>query len=59
MKLAMFDDFTPGVLNGDRVVDISDAVSGIPHLSPQELMAGIIADFDSRSRRHRGAGRQV
>ena len=47
MKLAMFNDFTPGVLDGNRVVDISDAVAGVPHLSPQELMAGIIAEFES------------
>ena len=46
MKLAMFDDFTPGVLNGNSVVDISEAVSGIAHLSPHELMAGIIANFN-------------
>ena len=47
MKLVMFNDFVPGVLDGSRVVDISSAVSGIPHMSPQELMSGIIADFDS------------
>ena len=47
MKLVMFDDFKPGVLSGNSVVDISEAVGGIAHLSPQELMAGIIADFDS------------
>ena len=47
MKLVMFNDFVPGVLSGDRVVDISSVVAGIPHMSPQELMAGIIADFDS------------
>ena len=47
MKLVMFNDFTPGVLDGNRVVDISSAVSDIPHMSPQELMSGIIADFDS------------
>ena len=47
MRLVMFDDFVPGVLDGNSVVDVSDAVSGVPHLSPHELMAGIIADFDS------------
>ena len=47
MKLVMFNDFVPGVLDGNRVVDISSAVSGVPHMSPQELMSGIIADFDS------------
>ena len=47
MKLALFDDFVPGVLKGGSVVDISSAVAGVPRMSPQELMAGIIADFDS------------
>ena len=47
MKLVMFNDFVPGMLDGNKVVDISPAVSGIPHMSPQELMSGIIADFDS------------
>ena len=47
MKLVMFNDFVPGVLDGNRVVDISSAVSDIPHMSPQELMSGIIANFDS------------
>ena len=47
MRLVMFNDFVPGVLDGNRVVDISPAVSEIPHMSPQELMSGIIADFDS------------
>ncbi len=47
MKLVMFNDFTPGVLDGNRVVDISPAVSDVPHMSPQELMSGIIASFDS------------
>ena len=47
MKLVMFNDFVPGVLDGSRVVDISSAVSDIPHMSPQELMSGIIANFDS------------
>ena len=47
MKLVMFNDFVPGVLDGSRVVDISPAVGEIPHMSPQELMSGIIADFQS------------
>ena len=47
MKLVMFNDFVPGVLDGNRVVDISSAVSDIPHMSPQELMSGLIANFDS------------
>ena len=47
MKLVLFNDFTPGVLKGDAVVDISDAVSGVPHIDGQTLMSGIIENFDS------------
>ena len=47
MKLVMFNDFVPGALDGNMIVDISPAVSEIPHMSPQELMSGIIANFDS------------
>ena len=53
LRLVMFNDFVPGVLDGNRVVDISPAVSEIPHMSPQELMSGIIADFDSLKREYR------
>ena len=47
MKLVLFDNYVPGVLSGDRVVDISSAASGVKHMSAQELMAGIISEFAS------------
>jgi 2-keto-4-pentenoate hydratase/2-oxohepta-3-ene-1,7-dioic acid hydratase in catechol pathway len=47
MKLLFFDDFKLGVLSGDRVVDVTDVVHGIPHTSPQDLMRGLIERFDS------------
>ena len=47
MKLVLFNDFVPGVLKGDRVVDISSAVEDIPRVNGQTLMAGIIERFDS------------
>lgn len=46
MKLLYFDDFKLGVLNGDRVVDVSAAVADIPHTGPHDLISGLIARFD-------------
>ncbi|MCC6174982.1 MAG: fumarylacetoacetate hydrolase family protein [Chloroflexi bacterium] len=45
MKLLFFDDFKLGVLAGDTVVDVSDAVRDIPHLEPQDLIVGLIERF--------------
>ncbi|MEA2640658.1 MAG: hypothetical protein QOF51_2052 [Chloroflexota bacterium] len=42
MKLLFFDDYTLGVLKGDMVVDVSDAVHDVPHLQPQDLIRGVI-----------------
>lgn len=47
MKLVFFDDFKLGVVNGDTVTDVSDAVADIPSISPQDTLSGLIADFDS------------
>ena len=46
MKLVLYDDFVPGVMKGDRVVDISSIVSDIPNISPQTLISGLIERFD-------------
>jgi 2-keto-4-pentenoate hydratase/2-oxohepta-3-ene-1,7-dioic acid hydratase in catechol pathway len=46
MKLVYFDDYRLGVLDGDKVVDVMDAVRDIPHLNPQELMRGLIERFE-------------
>ncbi len=46
MKLLFFDDFRLGVLKGDdAVVDVSNAVSSVPHTGPQDLISGVIARF--------------
>jgi len=46
MKFLYFNDFTLGVLkDGGVVVDISDAVSDIPHTGPHDLINGLIARF--------------
>ncbi len=51
MKLVFFDDFKLGVVKGDSVVDVSAAVSGLPHTSPQDLLNRLVENFDQ----HRGA----
>ncbi len=45
MKLAFFDDFKLGVVQGDRIVDVSSVVQGIPHTGPGDLISGLIAQF--------------
>ncbi len=51
MKLAFFDDYRLGVVKGDNLVDVSSAVSGIAHTSPQDLINRVIEGFDG----HRAA----
>ena len=46
MKLLYFDDFKPGVLTGDTVVDVSSQVQDIPHTGAHDLIGGLIARFD-------------
>ena len=46
MKLVLYNDYIPGVLKNDRVVDISHLVAAIPHIDGTTLMNGLIADFD-------------
>ena len=56
MKLVLFgEEFSLGILSGDSVIDASSVADAISHHSPQELMSGLIADFD----RHRGALEQL
>jgi 2-keto-4-pentenoate hydratase/2-oxohepta-3-ene-1,7-dioic acid hydratase in catechol pathway len=57
MKLVYFDDFTLGVLKDDRVVDVSAAVAGIPHVGPHDLINGLIARFDEYRTRLEDAAR--
>src|SRR2546426_12513297 len=64
MKLLFFDDFKLGVLRGDAVVDVSDAVKDIPHTGPHNLISGLIerfADYKGRleSAAARGQGKPV
>ena len=47
MKIMYFDDFRLGIVKGDSVVDVTDVVKDIPHLSREDLMAGLIERFDA------------
>src|SRR5438876_1061355 len=55
MKLLLFDDFKLGVLKGDAVVDVSDAVKDIPHTGPHNLISGLIERFADYKGRLEGA----
>jgi 2-keto-4-pentenoate hydratase/2-oxohepta-3-ene-1,7-dioic acid hydratase in catechol pathway len=46
VKLLFFDDFKLGVLKGETVIDVSDAVKNIPHFGPHNLINGLIERFD-------------
>ena len=45
MRLVFFDDFRLGVLQDDRVVDVSEAVKDIPHTGAHDVINGVIARF--------------
>ena len=47
MKLCYFNDYRLGVIKGDNVVDVTDAVKDIPHLDARDLIVGLIAKWDS------------
>lgn len=55
MKLLFFDDFKLGVLKGNTVVDVSQAVGDIPHTGPHDLISGLIERFAN----YRGALEQA
>ncbi len=45
MKLVFFDDYKLGIIKGETVVDVSDAVKSIPRVKPGDVMNGLIANF--------------
>ena len=55
MKLVFFNDFKLGVVKDDTVVDVSGAVSGVEHTSPQDLIGKVIENFSQ----HRAALQQA
>ena len=47
MKLCYFNDFRLGVIKGDQVVDITDAVKDLPHRDTRDLIVGVIDHWDT------------
>ena len=47
MKILFFDDFKLGILNGDKIVDVSDKVKDIPMVGPHDLINGLIENFEN------------
>jgi 2-keto-4-pentenoate hydratase/2-oxohepta-3-ene-1,7-dioic acid hydratase in catechol pathway len=45
MKLAYFDDFRLGVVRGDAIVDVTDAVGAVPRSGPHDLISNVIERF--------------
>jgi 2-keto-4-pentenoate hydratase/2-oxohepta-3-ene-1,7-dioic acid hydratase in catechol pathway len=48
VKLCYFDEWRLGVVKGDHVVDITEAVKDLPHRDNRDLIVALIADWDSR-----------
>ena len=46
MRLVTYDDYTPGLLQGKQVFDLTPALSELGSLAWDEVMPAIIADFD-------------
>lgn len=46
VKLVFFDDFRPGVVRGEQVIDVSEAVSDIASTGPHNLINRLIERFD-------------
>jgi len=58
VKILFFDDWKLGVLRGDAVIDVSQAVRDIPHTGPGNLISGLIERFaDYRARLEEAANR--
>ncbi len=55
MKLLFYDDFKLGVVKGDAVIDVSQAVRDIPHTGPHNLISRLIERFSD----YRGAIEKV
>ena len=57
MKIAYFNDYRIGVVTGDAIVDVNAIVQDIPHVRPEDLMAGLIERFATyRPRLEKAAG---
>jgi 2-keto-4-pentenoate hydratase/2-oxohepta-3-ene-1,7-dioic acid hydratase in catechol pathway len=47
VKICYFNDYRLGVIKGDQVVDVTDAVKDVPHLEARDIIIGLIAKWDS------------
>lgn len=47
MKLCYFNDYRLGVIKGETVVDITDAMKDVPHLDSRDLIIGLIGAWDT------------
>ncbi len=45
MKIAFFNDYRLGIVVGNNIVDVTEVVGDIPHLSPSDLLNGLIEQF--------------
>ena len=46
MKLALYDDYQLGVINGDRIVNAMSAVEGMSFRRPQDMVEEVIINWD-------------
>ncbi len=46
MRLTFFNDFKLGIIKGETVIDVTDAVQSIPNTRPHNLISGLIEHFD-------------
>jgi 2-keto-4-pentenoate hydratase/2-oxohepta-3-ene-1,7-dioic acid hydratase in catechol pathway len=58
MRLVFFDDFRLGVLQDDRMVDVSEAVKDIAHTGAHDVINGVIARFGEYRGRLEDAARR-
>lgn len=47
MRLAYFNDYRLGVVKGDTIVDVSQAVADVPHVGPGDKISRIIEHWDT------------
>ena len=45
MKIAFFNDYRMGIVVGSNIVDVTEVVGDIPHLSPSDQLNGLIKQF--------------
>jgi len=46
VKLALSNDFIPGLVRGDRIIDVRDVIGAIAATPPAERLPCLIADFE-------------